>query len=325
MPGFAFPRRMHCRNFAYALHAIIHLDKSVLFLKTMQSIVVAGGAMGENGESVRKRPGKQKGAANRSLTPDEQARLGVLRTRLRAALEHERANGGDASLFEALGDIRTVERWAGISRGSERHKFRPHNITQIEKFLTLVERKTHYQYLARELGQKRHNFLAIQQYEGDYCFFRYRPEGTLTIKFDAVRGEASFQQFSGNYDRDRHSQRPEHNGYVFLKRGKLFFAGRREGVMRLGIVNLPEGDDPQRWFMAGLVMSIADEDEVPFSAKVLLVPEKNTTLLARLSVEGATPSAEKAAESNFLNGVRARDKDVAFLRLTFNKPFLSEN
>lgn len=288
--------------------------------------------MVEQQNPIKSGRGKKPGTKNRALEDCEQVRLVGLRLRLKLALEHARTNGGDDSLFEALGEIRTVERWAGIAPGSEAHKFRPHNIRQIEKFLELIERKTHYQYLADEIGQRPHNLGAIAAFQGDYFFFRYRPEaggciysrGHLKISFDASKAEAAFEQWSGNYNRHKHSRRAEHNGYVFLKGGKMYFAGRRAGVMRLGIVKLPAGEDPKHWYMAGVVASVADDD-VPFAAKVLLVPAKNRNLVRRLSQEGKQLQSKAVAESNFLKGVATLEKDKAFLRLSADRPFLSED
>ncbi|MCJ2189164.1 hypothetical protein [Novosphingobium beihaiensis] len=138
--------------------------------------------------------------------------------------------------------------------------------------------------------------MANEKANGEFSYFRYHApgaidfgEGWLKIYRDP-NGDPSFSHWSMNYgrykDKERTEERtPEHVGYVFRSRDRIFLLGRRPGVVRLATLVEPEDTDVDPYI--GMLLSLRKQDglQIPFAARVILVPHSNEPLLKRLRSE----------------------------------------
>lgn len=239
--------------------------------------------------------GRPRGSKNRARPNRDWAEIDALRAQLRALYEEAEKSGRSLGLFDAIGSPKTVKIWAKISPGNDgkprpSSAFRPQDVAHLRAFLKLMGNKPLYAALADKIGQTRTDFAALTDYVGKYIFFRYRPEeggrvyapGTIQISWSEGDEMVEFQQWSENYVRTRHRGRAEHTGYVFYHDSKLYFAGRRHGVMRLGIVETPKEFKRSEWRMPGVILSVGTQRGEPFAAKLLLVPVQNKEVFQRL-------------------------------------------
>lgn len=148
-----------------------------------------------------------------------------------------------------------------------------------------------YQGMCTMIGQhpdERHGI--IEDLAGEYLYFRHHSlaqdsygQGHVKI-FRDRNGDPSFYHWSENYkrfDEDENERRREHAGYVFRSKEKLYFLGRRKGVVRLSIATTP--DENSQPFL-GLTLSVRSAYHgMAFAARFALVRESDTDLIKSLS------------------------------------------
>lgn len=116
-------------------------------------------------------------------------------------------------------------------------------------------------------------------YSGDYEYVRYHAL-TAASPRELVRGKLKLHPSAlgsmvfEHWSHDWAAAEPEHTGWVFLMRGKMFMLATRPGVLRLAIADAPPGHKPDEHGMRALVLSVrtgttADWKD-PFAAKAII-------------------------------------------------------
>jgi hypothetical protein len=150
-------------------------------------------------------------------------------------------------------------------------------------------RESLYSLLARGMRQTDGNKSdLLKLYMGKYRYFRY-----ATAHGTAAEAEYSFGRMNllPNDDEPRfehwsHDAKrrdvPENDGYVFKHDSRIYFAGKRPGVMRLAIAQGFENGDPATSCLKGIVLSARMDLGDPFSARFIMVHESNKELSREL-------------------------------------------
>lgn len=140
-----------------------------------------------------------------------------------------------------------------------------------------------YQQIATLIGQSEANLKRLREtFHGHYRYFRYHAKtadaerrlvsGRIYIPPSST-GAVTFEHRSWDWKEEG----AEHTGRVFLRQGKLFMLGGRDGVLRLSVSSIPDGFEPREGAMQAIVLSVrsgsAAGHRPPFSAKALLFHE----------------------------------------------------
>lgn len=225
------------------------------------------------------------------------------------------------SIFESIGSDTTVYRLQHPEKRSNESFDRKTRIALHEFLYPPQASLSLYDQLAKSFNQSPGDRDNIRQFYGKYHVFRYAPSrkgpvyrpGEIELLESLETGEPTFHHWSGDFDRTRR-QDAEHTGFVFHHSSKLYFAGRRRGVMRLGIVKTDE-EPKSELCMAGLILSVSTEQQEPFAAKLLLVPFENAALAQELD-QGVVGNV---GEKRFRELTETSESDAAILTADFKK------
>lgn len=145
-----------------------------------------------------------------------------------------------------------------------------------------------YKALSATIGQQDHDLKHIvSNYLGEYRYFRFKSHeghdnveyctGRLLIEKDGA-GHPIFQHWSHDIPLDRNP--PEHEGMVFRHGDRLYFAGRRPGVMRLAVAQEFDANG----ILNALLLSVRDKGPCePFCARAIVVPLNHTGWIDKFS------------------------------------------
>lgn len=157
-----------------------------------------------------------------------------------------------------------------------------------------------YWLLADQIGQDENDLAhLLKNYRGEYRYFRFASlsgdeknltyvSGRIVIERDAD-GDPSFRHWSEDYGVTKPVA--EHIGYVFKQEQRLFFAGRKVGVMRLGIARTFDSDKAKD-ALHGIVVSVRTSQRDPYGARFIMVHVDNEQLIETLDPK--SPGSKQA-------------------------------
>jgi hypothetical protein len=226
-------------------------------------------------------------------------------------------------------------------KANEDHHFQPQKQLRLLKVAEYIDLKDKamlaesdglpadrvYRILSELMGQDSEAIQKLKdEFLGGYEYFRYHApssgdprdlvKGFLRLD-ESASGTITFEHRSHDWA----DEGPEHTGWVFLSRGKIFMLATRPGVLRLAIADAPPGYDPNELGMKALVLSVRTGSKAdwkdPFAAKALVF-KSNCKELAEFN---QIPEIDQSKRFNslFLKGNDKKSGQDAFAQI----PYLS--